>query len=142
MDKREEAKKLLKDMKHINELIKEIQINIDVISTKLLSTTIKVKDVQVQTSLPTDPMAEQVVQLIEMQKELEEHQLSLIEKKRTTLNIIKKMQPQNQKYIMLKYISCKTIEEIGGEVGYAYRRTWDYIQIAEQEFIDIYEKFA
>src|SRR5690554_4949227 len=101
MDRQEEALKLLKDIKHINHLIEEIQVNIDVISTKLTSTTIKVKDVQVQTSLPTDPMAEQVVQLIEMQKELEEHQLSLIAKKRDALNTVKKMSLKNQQYIML-----------------------------------------
>lgn len=142
MDRQEEARKLLKDIKHINHLIKEIQVNIDVISTKLTSTTIKVKDVQVQTSLPTDPMAEQVVQLIEMQKELEEHQLSLIAKKRDALNTVKKMSLKNQQYIMLKYFSCKTIEEIGGEVGYAYRQTWDNIQEAEKEFIELYEKSA
>jgi len=142
MDRQEEALKLLKDIKHINHLITEIQINIDVISTKLTSTTVKVKDVQVQTSLPTDPMAEQVVQLIEMQKELEEHQLSLIEKKRKALNTVKKMTLKNQQYIILKYFSCKTIEEIGGAVGYAYRQTWENIHTAEKEFIDIYEKNA
>lgn len=142
MDRQEEALKLLKDIKHINHLIEEIQANIDVISTKLTSTTIKVKDVQVQTSLPTDPMAEQVVQLIEMQKELEEHQLSLIAKKRDALNTVKKMSLKNQQYIMLKYFSCKTIEEIGGVVGYAYRQTWDNIHEAEKEFIELYEKSA
>lgn len=140
MDRQDEALKLLKDIKHINHLINEIQENIDIIATKLTSTTITIKDVQVQTSMPNDPMAEQVVQLIQMQKELEEHQLSLITKKRNALDIVKKMTLKNQQYIILKYFSGKTIEEIGGVVGYAYRQTWENIHTAEKEFIETYEK--
>ena len=104
MEKSEEALRLLRDIKHINYLIKELEENIDVVYTKLTSTTSKIKDVDVQTSLPTDPMAEKIIQVVEFQKELEEYQIELIEKKRVVLNVIKKMEVKSQEYIILKYL--------------------------------------
>ena len=142
MEKSEEALRLLRDIKHINYLIKELEENIDVVYTKLTSTTSKIKDVDVQTSLPTDPMAEKIIQVVEFQKELEEYQIELIEKKRVVLNVIKKMEVKSQEYIILKYFSGKNIEEIGNKVGYAYRQTWENIHTAEKEFVELYEKFA
>ena len=142
MDRQDEALKLLKDIKHINHLIKELQENIDVVYTKLTSTTSKIKDVDVQTSLPTDPMAEKIIQVVEFQKELEEYQSELIAKKMIVLNVIKQMDAKNQPYIVLKYFSGKNVEEIGNAVGYAYRQTWENIHTAEKEFIELYEKFA
>lgn len=142
MDKQDEALKLLKNIKHINELIEQLQEDIDRIYTALTNTTIKPKEIDVQTSLPADPMADKIAQAIEYQSEIENYQHELIEMKSKALKVIKQMDIKDQQYIILKYFNHKTIDQIGEIVGYAFRQTWENIHHAEQQFIEIYIKSA
>ena len=140
MDKQDEALRLLKDIKHINHLIEKLQEQIDEIYTSLTNATVKAKEIDVQTSLPSDPMADKVIQAVEYERQLEDYQKELIERKNIALGIIRQLSIDDQQYIVLKYMSNKTIEEIGQIVGYAYRQTWENIHRAEQQFIEIYSK--
>lgn len=140
MDKQDEALRLLKDIKHINHLIEKLQEQIDEIYTSLTNATVKAKEIDVQTSLPSDPMADKVIQAVEYEKQLEDYQRELIERKNVALGIIRQLSIDDQQYIVLKYMSNKTIEEIGQIVGYAYRQTWENIHRAEQQFIEIYSQ--
>lgn len=140
MDKQDEALRLLKDIKHINHLIEKLQEQIDEIYTALTNATVKAKEVDVQTSLPADPMADNVIKIVEYERQLEEYQKELIDRKNIALGIIRQLSIDDQQYIVLKYMSNKTIEEIGQIVGYAYRQTWENIHKAEQQFIDIYSQ--
>lgn len=140
MDKQDEALRLLKDIKHINHLIEKLQEQIDEIYTSLTNATVKAKEIDVQTSLPSDPMADKVIQAVEYEKQLEDYQKELIERKNIALGIIRQLSIDDQQYIVLKYMSNKTIEEIGQIVGYAYRQTWENIHRAEQQFIEIYSQ--
>lgn len=140
MDRQDEALRLLKDIKHINHLIEKLQEQIDEIYTSLTNATVKVKEIDVQTSLPSDPMADKVIQAVEYERQLEDYQKELIERKNIALGIIRQLSIDDQQYIVLKYMSNKTIEEIGQIVGYAYRQTWENIHRAEQQFIEIYSK--
>lgn len=140
MDKQDEALRLLKDIKHINHLIEKLQEQIDEIYTSLTNATVKAKEIDVQTSLPSDPMADKVIQAVEYERQLEDYQRELIERKNIALGIIRQLSIDDQQYIVLKYMSNKTIEEIGQIVGYAYRQTWENIHRAEQQFIEIYSK--
>jgi hypothetical protein len=140
MDKQDEALRLLKDIKHINHLIEKLQEQIDEIYTSLTNATVKAKEIDVQTSLPSDPMADKVIQAVEYERQLEDYQRELIERKNVALGIIRQLSIDDQQYIVLKYMSNKTIEEIGQIVGYAYRQTWENIHRAEQQFIEIYSK--
>lgn len=140
MDKQDEALRLLKDIKHINHLIEKLQEQIDEIYTALTNATVKAKEIDVQTSLPSDPMADKVIQAVEYERQLEDYQKELIERKNIALGIIRQLSIDDQQYIVLKYMSNKTIEEIGQIVGYAYRQTWENIHRAEQQFIEIYSK--
>lgn len=142
MDKQDEALKLLKNIKHINELIEQLQEDIDRIYIALTNTTIKPKEIDVQTSLPADPMADKIAQAIEYQSEIENYQHELIEMKSKALKVIKQMDIKDQQYIILKYFNRKTIDQIGEIVGYAFRQTWENIHHAEQQFIEIYIKSA
>ena len=142
MDKQDEALKLLKNIKHINELIEQLQEDIDRIYTALTNATVKPKEINVQTSLPADPMADKIAQAVEYQSELEEYQHELVEMKSKALNVIKQMDIKDQQYIILKYFNHKTIDQIGEIVGYAFRQTWENIHHAEQQFIEIYIKSA
>ena len=140
MDKQDEALKLLKDIKHINHLIERLQEQINEIYTNLTNATVKPKEIDVQTSLPADPMADKVIKVVEYEKQLEDYQKDLIERKNIAIGIIRQLDIDSQQYLILKYLSNKTIEEIGRIVGYAYRQTWENIHRAEQQFIDIYSK--
>ena len=140
MDKQDEALRLLKDIKHINHLIVRLQEQIDEIYTSLTTATVKAKEIDVQTSLPSDPMADKVIQAVEYERQLEDYQRELIERKNVALGIIRQLCIDDQQYIVLKYMSNKTIEEIGQIVGYAYRQTWENIHRAEQQFIEIYSQ--
>jgi hypothetical protein len=142
MDRSDEGLKLLKNIKHINILIEKLQEDIDNIYTALTNTTIRAKEVDVQTSLPADPMADKIAQAVEYQTLIENYQHELIELKTVALDIIKQMEIKDQQYLILKYFNRKTIDEIGEIVGYAYRQTWENIHSAEQQFIEIYNKSA
>ena len=142
MDRSDEGLKLLKNIKHINILIEKLQEDIDNIYTSLTNTTIRAREVDVQTSLPADPMADKIAQAVEYQTLIENYQHELIELKTVALDIIKQMEIKDQQYLILKYFNRKTIDEIGEIVGYAYRQTWENIHSAEQQFIEIYNKSA
>ena len=140
MNKQDEALKLLKDIRHINNMIIRLQEQIDEIYTSLTNATVKPKEIDVQTSLPNDPMADQVVKAVEYQKKLQEYQIELISRKDMALNIIKQMNVDNQQLLLLRYFKGYSIEEVGQKVGYTYKWAWEKIHQAEEEFIAIYEK--
>lgn len=140
MDKQDEALKLLKDIRHINGMIMRLQEQIDEIYTALTNATVKPKEIDVQTSLPADPMAERVIKAVEFQKKLQEYQIELIERKNKALNVIRQMNVDNQQLLLLRYFKGYSIEEVGQNVGYTYKWAWEKIHIAEEEFISIYEK--
>ena len=140
MDKQDEALKLLKDIRHITSMIMRLQEQIDEIYTALTNATVKPKEIDVQTSLPADPMAERVIKAVEFQKELQEYQIELISRKNKALNVIKQMNIDNQQLLLLRYFKGYSIEEVGQNVGYTYKWAWEKIHQAEEEFIGIYEK--
>lgn len=140
MDKQSEGLKLLKEIRTINRQIDQLSEMIDAVYTTLTNATVKPKEIDVQTSLPADPMADKVIQVIEYQKTLEEYQQQLIDKRILAISIIRQMTTDNQHLIMLRYFRGLSVERIGDEVGYTYRWAWEKIHAAEEEFIDIYEK--
>lgn len=140
MDKQDEALKLLKNIRNINHLIERLQEQIDEIYTTLTNTTVKAKEIDVQTSLPSDPMADMVIKAVEYQKKLQEYQMELITLKETALNVVKQMDIDNQQLLLLRYFKGYSVEDVGKKTGYTYRWAWEKIHTAEEEFISIFEK--
>lgn len=140
MDRQDEALKLLKEIRHINHMIEQIQEQIDEIYTTLTNTTVKPKTVDVQTSIPNDPMADMIIKAVEYQKELQGYQATLIDRKNVALSIIRQMKIDNQQLLLLRYFKGYSVEDVGKNAGYTYRWAWEKIHIAEEEFISIYEK--
>lgn len=140
MDKQDEALMLLKNIRHITRTIEELQMQIDATYTMLTNTTVKPKQIDVQTSLPADPMADKICKLIEFQETLQDYQMELIEKKELALGIIRQMEIEKQRVLLLRYFKNYSIEEVGEKVGYTYRWAWEKIHQAEEDFISIYEK--
>lgn len=140
MSKQDEALRLLKDIRHINHLIEQLQEDIDKIYTALTNTTVKPKEIDVQTSLPADPMADKVAEAVEYQTKLQEYQNELIMRKNIALKIIKQMDIDKQQLLLLRYFKGYSVEEVGNKSGYTYRWAWEKIHQAEEDFIGIYEK--
>lgn len=139
-DRQSEGLKLLKNIRTINRQIEQLQELIDSVYTSLTNTTVKPKEIQVQTSLPADPMADKVATVVEYQKTLEEYQQQLVGQRMIAIRIIQQMAIDNQHIILLRYFKGWSIEAIGDNVGYTYRWAWEKIHEAEEEFISIYEK--
>ncbi len=140
MNKQDEALKLLKNIRHINHLIEVLQEQIDKIYSTLTNATIKPKQIDVQTSMPDDPMADMIVKAIEYQEKLQKHQAELLDLKTKALTIIQQMNIDNQQLLLLRYFKGYSVEDVGIKVGYTYRWAWEKIHQAEEEFISIYEK--
>ena len=132
--------KLLNDIKTINRQIEQLQELIDSVYTSLTNVTVKPKEIQVQTSLPADPMADKLAEIVEYQKTLEEYQQKLVGEKILAIKIIQQMSVENQHLLLLRYFKGWSIEAIGDNVGYTYRWAWEKIHQAEEEFIALYEK--
>lgn len=140
MDKQDEALKLLKNIRNINHMIERLQEQIDEIYTTLTNTTVKAKEIDVQTSLPSDPMADMVIKAVEYQKKIQDYQMELITLKETALNVVKQMDIDNQQLLLLRYFKGYSVEDVGKKTGYTYRWAWEKIHTAEEEFISIFEK--
>jgi len=140
MDKQDEALRLLKNIRHIDHVIKMLQEQIDKLYTTLTNATVKPKEINVQSSLPSDPMADMVIQAIEYQKQVQEYQMELINSKNKALEVIRRMDIDNQQLLLLRYFKGYSVEEVGTKVGYTYRWAWERIHEAEEEFIGLYEK--
>lgn len=139
-DRQSEGLKLLKNIRTINRQIEQLQELIDSVYTSLTNATVKPKEIQVQTSLPADPMADKVATVVEYQKTLEVYQQQLVGQRMIAIRIIQQMTIDNQHIILLRYFKGWSIEAIGDNVGYTYRWAWEKIHEAEEEFIRIYEK--
>lgn len=142
MDKQDEALKLLKDIRHITRQIELVAQEIDASYTRLTNATVKAKVVDVQTSLPADPMADGVIELVEYQKQLDCYRKELIEKRSIFFEVLGKISAEAQVFLTLRYLQNKPVEVIGDEQGYGYRRAWDKLHSAEIEFIEQYLNIA
>lgn len=143
MDRQDEALKLLKDIKSINRMIEELQMQIDEIYSMLTSTTVKPKEVNIMTSGDPDPLATKMCKILECQEELQKHQAELCERKSTAIKIIQQMDIDNQSIIVMRYFRGLTIEEIAEELHRSsYYHTWEVVHKAEEEFCDIYSKWV
>lgn len=140
VDKQSEGLKLLREIKNINRMIEEMQMQIDEIYTMLTSTTVKPKLLNVQTSGSNDPIADKMCKVLEYQESIQNYQKELCEKKMLALNIIKQMDIELQQIIVLRYYKCYSIESIGDQIGYTYRWAWEKLHQAEEQFLTIYEK--
>lgn len=140
MDKQDEALKLLKEIRSINHMIDELQMQIDEIYSMLTSTTVKPKIVDVQSSGDPDPLATKMCKVLEYQEKLQTYQAELCENKLIAIKIIEQMSINNQQILILRYFKGYSVEIIADRISYTYRWAWEKIHEAEQEFIAIYDK--
>lgn len=141
-NKEDEALKLLKDIKAMTYTIRALGDQIERLYTSLTSTTIKLKEVDVQSSGDPDPMGTRMAEIVEYQEQILEHQRLLCTKKKLALDIVKSMEFKYQSYIVSKYFNGKTIEEIADDQEKSYRWTWEMMHGAEEQFVEKYKEIV
>jgi len=138
-DKQDEGLKLLKEIRSINHMIEELQMQIDGIYSMLTSTTVKPKEINIMTSSDPDPMATRMCKILEYQEQLQNYQSELCAKKLLALKIIQQMNIERQQIIIMRYYKGLTIESIADELHRSsYYHTWEIVHQAEEEFCTIY----
>lgn len=138
MAKQDEAIKLLKDIRHISHIIEVAEEEIDRLYTALVSTTIKPKEVDVQTSINPDPLGDKMAKIIEYQEKLKSYHGDLLEKKGLALEILKSMEAEEQEVLLLRYFKGLTVEATAEELGMTYFGTWKKLNRVEEHFCEKY----
>jgi len=138
-DKKDEGLRLLKDIRRIEHLIETLTEDIERTYSMLTSTTVKPKELNVQSSGESDPMSSRIITVLEYKEKLEEHISNLCAKKNLALDILKQMDSEQQIMLTLRYIEGKTIEEVSEELNRSsYYHTWEVLHKAEEQFCEIY----
>lgn len=142
MAKQDDAIKLLKDISKLSHVIEIAEDEISRLYTSLTNTTIKPKEVDVQTSINLDPLGDKMAQIIEYQEKLKQCHMEMLEKKGIALEVLKQMEPEDQKILSLRYFRCLTIEATAEELGMSYYGTWKKLYRVEDTFCEIYSKIT
>lgn len=129
-----EALEVLRKIRDIAALIKEYNEQIEEIYTEVTSTTQKIKDINVQTSLPADPMADAVIDMQERKKELVEYVKQLEKYKADVMSVMKHMDVKEQRLLIMRYFKGWTVYKISTEIDYSYQWTFDMLKQAEKNF--------
>lgn len=138
MARQDEAIKLLKDIRNISHVIEIAEEQIDRLYTSLTNATIKPKEVDVQTSINLDPLGDKMAQIIEYQEKLKQYHMELLNKKGIALDVLKKMEPEEQKILSLRYFKGLTVEATAEELNMSYFGTWKKLNRVEETFCEIY----
>ena len=138
MNKQDEAIKLLKDIRHISHLIEIAEEEISKLYTALTSTTIKPKEINIQTSGNIDPLGDKMARIIEYQEKVAQYHIELLSKKEKALDILKRMDAEEQEILLLRYFKGLTVERTAEELNMSYYGTWKKINRVEENFCEIY----
>jgi len=107
------GKEFLKQIRDINITIISLQLEIERINTMLTSTTIRPKEVDVQTSGQSDPMADKVIKKVEYEDKLKEMLGRQMDIKEQALKLIDSLDRQEDKsFLMLRYLNCMSYKQI------------------------------
>lgn len=138
MTKQDEAIKLLKDIRHISHMIEVTEEEISKLYSALTTTTIKPKEVDVQTSINLDPLGDKMAKIIEYQEKIKNYHLELLTKKGIALDILKTMETAEQEILLLRYFKGLTVEATAEELDMSYFGVWKKLNRVEEHFCEKY----
>ena len=134
-------KEFLKQIRDINITIIGYQLEIERLNTSLTSTTIKPKQVDVQTSTPADPMADKIIQKVEYEDKLIDALNRQIRIKTAALDMLDNLESQEDKAVLiLRYINCMTMKELEDAIDKKHTVATKKLREAERAFNIIYEQ--
>lgn len=132
------GKAFLKQIRDINITIKGLQMDLSDIDTKLTRTTTRPKTVNVQTSLPADPMADLVIKRVELEKKII-NQINLQwDIKIKAIELIGSMDSQDKSVLTLRYINCMTYKEMMDQMDASRATVANRLREAEKHFDVLY----
>lgn len=135
------GKEFLKQIRDINITIIGYQLEIERLNTSLTSTTIKPKQVDVQTSTPADPMADKIIQKVEYEDKLIDALNRQIRIKTAALDMLDHLESQEDKAVLiLRYINCMTMKELEDAIDKKHTVATKKLREAERAFNIIYEQ--
>lgn len=133
------GKEFLKQIRDINITIISLQMEIEKMDTILTNTAVKYKEINVQTSLPSDPMADKVIELSDYKDDLKECLLKQTKIKRQALVLINTLEKRDDRNIlMLRYINCMTFKEIMDKTDLSQSGVNKKLREAEDAFDTVY----
>ena len=129
------GKEFLKQIRDINITIISLELEIERINTMLTSTTIRPKEVDVQTSGQADPMADKVIKKVEYEDKLKDCIYKQMLIKGRALTLIDSMERQEDKSVlMLRYINCLSIKDIMDHMDASRATVSNRLRDAEKRF--------
>ena len=135
------GKEFLKQIRDINITIISLQMEIERLNAMLTSTTIKPKDVNVQTSTPADPMADKIIKKVEYEDKLKACICRQMTIKGKALTLIDSMERQGDKSVlMLRYINCLSIKDIMDQMDASRATVNNRLRDAEKNFNALYSQ--
>lgn len=135
------GKEFLKQIRDINITIIGYQLEIERLNTSLTNTTIKPKEVDVQTSIKADPMADKIIEKVEYEEKLIDALNRQIKIKTDALNLIDILDSQEDKALLiLRYINCMTHKDMADKMDCSVSSVKNKLRIAEAHFNQIYIK--
>lgn len=133
------GKDFLKQIRDINITIIGLQLEIERLDTSLTNTTVKPKEVDVQTSLPSDPMADKIIEKVEYENKLIDAMNRQIKVKTAALDMLDRMESQEDKAaLILRYINCMTHKDMSDKMDCSVSSVKNKLRIAEGRFNAIY----
>ena len=133
------GKDLLKQIRLINFRIIGLQMEIERLETELTNTTVKPKEVDVQTSLSPDPMADKIIKKMEYEQKLITQYNEQIEIKTEALSLIDSMERQEDKSVLtLRYINCMSYKDIIDLMDVSRATISNKLRTAEKNFNELY----
>lgn len=136
----EDARRYLRRIRELDNLITTMQDEIDVTWAKLTSVTVKQKEVNVMTS-STDTMPETIEKLIQYKEKINAQIDIYVDLKVNAKNIIDQMDVVNYKMILIKYyFQNKTFEQIAEDLDLSYQWIFELHGRALDDFERIWKK--
>lgn len=132
------GKEFLKQIRDINITILALTQEVERIQTALTSTTIKPKEVDVQTSGQADPMAERIIEKVEYEEKIKRLILEQFDIKSQALDMMGELDAMYKNILLLRYVNCKSIKEIMDVYNLGRAAICKRLNEAEDEFDTIY----
>lgn len=116
------VKQYLSQIRKLNIQISQLIEERDFLYGQLTSTSARLKDVQVMSSVPEDPMGDRIARIVELEHELDDKIDRLIDVRETIVRQIYEL--DNPLYVQVlykRYVEAKKWEQIEEEMNYSYQ---------------------
>lgn len=134
------GQQFLDEVRELDKLIETLKDQIKIEESMLMNTSVRYKDIQVQSSGSRNMMEEKIPEIVDGINQLEDHIRELTKKKTLAMSIIKELNPRMQTVLLLYYIQGKTLDQIAEEMGRSYTWIWSEKRAAVEEFSKKFEK--